>query len=254
MIHEVKYKGETFKFDSENADDMKEMVRLVSAGLEYDKSAKGELGNLRKELDQTKGYINKYNQRLNNIKAGTEPIDDFLNDLESLLGKKLTVKEKRDLANEYEEDSAEINSLKKEIAELKKGFQNTQVDLLSRDIQNVHNQLAAKYNGKDGFPKYSADDVQKYIDENELYGRDLGKLYEDAYSSINRESIVKAAREGALTRGLREKREGVNLQNGGGRNLSLADKPIDIKQSVHGIAQQLKERANSGELSFETDE
>lgn len=125
----------------------------------------------------------------------------FIPNLEAELGFELTKKEVKD-ALDFDGDSEVVSKLTSKIEKLEKRVEAGDQQSVLREIDITHKKLENQYDGKEGFPKYDREAVQKYIDDNKFIIPDIESNYEQAYYLANRDEIREADRNNA---GIEEK-------------------------------------------------
>lgn len=254
MILKPKYNDEVFELNLDDPAVLEQATALIQKGMYFDKKAKAELEALREEkpgLEKYKTFVENYNNRVEAAKTDDNAFDSFKADLERALGRPLTKGEKLDAEEDFKDErDIELDNLKKEVQNLRRGFEDNQINILGRDIQNIHTDLGRKFSGEDGNPRYDSDAIQRYIDEKQLYSNDLKGLYESTYHSLNKDKIY----ENFKNKNFQYKRNDNIIQDGKQTNLNITN-PIQTKgKSYNELKNDILARNREAGISFDESE
>lgn len=195
----ITYQGETIKEyelpDGIDEETVKEIQNGIQKGILYDKKMH-EMSKQEKDLkSREQELIDRSTQldRINSLMEKAKTDDDFFNTqfkplMEKELGRSLTQKEEE----AFDEDISSnpvikslVNQLN-DISEQLKGSRETQI---IGEINTVNKKLEGKYDGKNGYPKYDRESVQKYIEDEQFYHPNIETNYEKAYLLMNWDKI-----------------------------------------------------------------
>jgi hypothetical protein len=255
MTVELKYQNEvdrTLDIEIEGADKDK-AIELLHKGVRMTK------------VDDDYAALRKEKEALDNLfqaaKTNDEAFEKLKGHLEAELGRQLTVKEEKAIDTDDDEADSKIvkivEDLKKEIADLKKEQVNNQNQVFSNELKKVNSDLKSKYDGKNGYPVYNAEDVAKYIEEKQFYLPDIKENYEEGYLLMNREKIKEVDLANA-TKTEKERKAAIDKARSetgddSATDLDTKKKPIS-KQSFEEIEAEInRERVEKGESFFVED-
>lgn len=238
----LKYKGEVDKeFDLTNPEDITALKRTAEKGRYWEKNEESFHKRL-KDAESKAEIANNWDAYLNSIKSGNVPVDDLYNTFDKM-GIKLTKQQKQDVSDDLfdGEENKHLTKLEKEIEQLKGQISESKSQQLSKEIERTFKSLEKKYDGKDGLPKFDADEIADFVKRKNLYMDSVEETYENAYYLMNRQAIIDAERDRTADqrRKLEQERRRVSEGDLGGVGKFQFTEPVNTKKSYNQIAQDI---------------
>ena len=231
--------------DWNDPEDQKRMLRLMDQG-KWKETNDKDIQGWKKTAEQIEDNKASYDEvmkiagRLERIKAGTEDPAVLVAELEAS-GIKLTKKEEKEFEEGELDDVSkkiltEMKALKTELGELKNKSSLSEQTIFNNEEKVAIDNLEKKFDGKNGYPKFSQSDVEAYIKkngDNSIYHPDIEKQYQLIYKDINEEKILEAERN----KGLSPKERQERIKQAQAEKGSSTDIKKDSFSPVHGDKQ-----------------
>lgn len=186
---EMVFDGEvvdTFDFANLTDDQIKRIKQGYEKGLLYNKKmhSLGAIEGKAKQFDDLQKVIGA-------VREGQLDKGVLLDTFKSY-GIDLTPAQKEELESDAFDDGTlkVLKGMQKELETTKRELNSIKQQSMASGIDQAHRTLAGKYNGKNGWPVYDANEVEHYLMENPMYSPDPIKNYEAAYKLMNEEKIM----------------------------------------------------------------
>ncbi len=250
--------------DWNNEEDRKKIGVLLDQGRWAD-SNKDKIKGWRKDAEELEANRDKvqmalgFARRLDGLRNGTEDTEKFITDLKNEgIDLKLT---KSDLDDLDDGDTDPVTrKLMEKIESLEKKIEtsslNTEAETWKLHSSAAHKDLASKFSGKNGYPKYNAAEIDDYLVKNggnSIFHPDVNKQYELIYQDLNREKILEAERTyGGLSEPERLKKikEAQGVRGGGGDIQPGSFKSEGMDRDYDKSAQSALDSARASGKSF----
>ena len=149
------------------------------------------------------------------------------------IGIDLNKKEKKQVEDEdYDLMDDKVQSKIAELETKLKSFeqreQERKASELASEMDSAHSQYKGKYDGKNGWPKYDPKDIDKFIEENNFYMPDVRKNFEAAYFEMNKDAILKAEQEKAMSLKSEKSNKSTFVERGD-HAIDFSNKKMDFK-------------------------
>jgi hypothetical protein len=219
------FEGKESDFDISNPDQNEEAKKLIEMGMLHKKKMHG-IAETEKKAQQYDVWENQ----LEAIRNGSDP-EDFINAIQLSTNLKLTLEEKKQI-EEGEEGTDLFDKVMKRIDKVEDAQKNVYWE---GKIENAHNKLIQKYNGKDGLPVYDIAAIEDYCNKEGFMMKDVVKQYEMAYREINSREIIETLAKGKSDRKrqLAADRKMAQTEDGNSPGVLFDEKPIDVKDKSY---------------------